>query len=45
LDRIYLAVVSGGVGFAVLFGLGKMAVDWRRCREDMGKDKAPWERE
>jgi len=38
-------VASGAAALAILIGLGKIAVDMRRWREDAGKAKPPWERD
>ena len=43
--KIYLGMASGAAGLAILIGLGKIAVDMRRWREDAGKEKPPWERD
>jgi len=45
MDRIYLGALAGGVGIAIAFSLAKIARDLGRSRNDIGRYKAPWERQ
>jgi hypothetical protein len=37
-------VLASGVGLAMLVGLAKVARDFRTWRNQMGRERSPWER-
>ena len=39
-----MGVFAGGLGLAMVGGLGKLALDLRKWREQLGRDRRPWER-